>query len=209
MLSADDPLPFQPERVLIAGVTGSGKTTLARRVAADFGLVHHEIDALHHGPNWTPRPQFLADVRAFAATDRWVTEWQYTSKGTDEILPGRAQLAIWLDYPWHVVRSRLLRRTLKRRVLRTSLWNGNVEPPLWSREAWNSENDILRWQQETRHKWDNRMPEVEARFPHLSIVRMQHPRETERWLRRSERQRQAQAESGASTAPPNRRSRDR
>jgi len=83
MLFADDPLPFRPERVLIAGVTGSGKTTLARRIAQRCDLVHHEIDALYHGPNWTPRPEFLDDVRAFAATDRWVTEWQYTSKGTD------------------------------------------------------------------------------------------------------------------------------
>jgi hypothetical protein len=27
------------------------------------------------------------------------------------------------------------------------------------------------------------MPDVETRFPHLTIVRLGHPRETERWLR--------------------------
>ncbi|WP_309128515.1 AAA family ATPase [Microbacterium sp.] len=182
MLSAGDPLPLRPERVLIAGVTGSGKTTLARRLAARWGLVHHEIDALFHGPDWTPRPEFLDDVRAFAATDRWITEWQYTSKGTGEILPGRADLVVWLDYPFPLVRLRLLRRTVKRRLLRTRLWNGNVEPPLWSREAWSGDNDILRWQKDTRGKWDERMPQVEASFPHLTIVRLRHPRETERWL---------------------------
>ena len=32
MLSARDPLPHSPRRILIAGVTGSGKTTLARRL---------------------------------------------------------------------------------------------------------------------------------------------------------------------------------
>lgn len=131
MLTADDPLPFRPARVLIAGVTGSGKTTLARRIAAQWDLTHHEIDALHHGPNWTPRPSFLDDVRAFAATDRWVTEWQYTSKGTDEIMTPRAQIAIWLDYPWQLVRARLLRRTLSRSILRTEMYNGNVEKPIW------------------------------------------------------------------------------
>ena len=183
MLTADDPLPFPPERVLIAGVTGSGKTTLARRVAQRWNLVHHEIDALHHGPNWTPRPEFLDDVRAFAETSRWVTEWQYTSKGTDSILPVRADLLLWLDYPYQLVRRRLLRRTLKRRVLRTRLWNDNVEPTLWSREAWTGENDIMRWQKATRHKWDERMPRIEAEFPHLTVVRLRHPRETERWLR--------------------------
>ncbi len=187
MLTCDDPLPFRPDRVLIAGVTGSGKTTLARRVAARWNLAHHEIDALYHGPNWTPRPEFLDDVRAFAATDRWVTEWQYTSKGTDEIMTPRAQLAIWLDYPWSVVRGRLVRRTAKRRLLRTRLWNSNVEPPVWSREAWAGTNDILRWQKDTRDKWAERMPQIETDFPHLTILRLTHPHETERWLRATAR----------------------
>ena len=203
MLSADDSLPTRPQRVLIAGVAGSGKTTLAARLENAWGLRHVEIDALFHGPDWTPRPQFLDDVRAFAAEDRWVTEWQYTSKGTDEILTPRAELAIWLDYPYRVVRSRLLRRTLARRLLRTPLWNGNVEKPIWQMFRGTPEENILRWQTSTLHKWTERMPEIVERFPHLTIVRLRHPRETERWLR-------AQAgASGVSTAPPKRRSRDR
>ncbi|WP_164233845.1 AAA family ATPase [Microbacterium hydrocarbonoxydans] len=201
MLSADDPLPLMPSRVLIAGVTGSGKTTLARRLGAAWGLRHVEIDGLFHGPDWTPRPEFLDDVRAFAATDRWVTEWQYTSKGTDEIMTPRAELAIWLDYPFPLARRRLVRRTVSRRLLRTRLWNGNVEPALWTRAAWTGENDILRWQRETRHKWEERMPLIAAQHPHLIIVRLRHPREAERWLRAQE--------EGASTAPPKRRSRER
>ena len=184
MLSADDPLPFRPERVLIAGVTGSGKTTLAGRLAERWGLVHHEMDALHHGENWTPRPTFLDDVAAFAATDRWVAEWQYTSKGVDEILTPRAQLAIWLDYPWHVVRGRLVRRTLSRSIRRTEMYNGNVEKPIWQLLATRDPHEnILAWQTRTRRVWTDRMPQTRERFPHLTIVRLGHPRETERWLR--------------------------
>lgn len=184
MLSADDPLPFLPSRVLIAGVTGSGKTTLARRIGESWGLRHVEIDALFHGPDWTPRPTFLDDVRAFAAEERWVTEWQYTSQGTDEILAPRADLLVWLDYPWPVVRARLLRRTLRRRLLRTRLWNDNVEPAIWTRAAWSGGDDILRWQRRTRRKWDERMPAIEAAHPHLAIVRLRHPRESGAWLAR-------------------------
>jgi adenylate kinase family enzyme len=187
MLSADDPLPLRPERVLIAGVTGSGKTTLARRVARLWDLRHVEIDALFHGENWTPRPTFIDDVRAFAAEDRWVTEWQYTSKGTDEILAPRAQIVIWLDYPYRIARRRLLARTLRRRLLRTPLWNGNVEPALWERDGWTGENDILRWQKNTRTKWSERMPRIEATHPHLNVVRLDHPRALEAWLRHVER----------------------
>ncbi|GGM52441.1 P-loop NTPase family protein [Microbacterium saperdae] len=204
MLSASDPLPLRPERILVAGITGSGKTTLAGRIGEMWGLRHVEIDALFHGPNWTPRPEFLDDVRAFAAEDRWITEWQYTSKGTDEIMTPRAQLAIWLDYPWPVVRGRLLRRTLSRSIRRTEMYNGNVEKPLRQLlKTRDPSGNILAWQTKTRFFWGQQMPVKRERFPHLTIVRLRHPRETERWLR-------AQAEaSGASVAPPKRRSRDR
>lgn len=203
MLSAEDPLPGSPRRVLVAGVTGSGKTTLAGRIAELWDLRHIEIDALFHGPNWTPRTEFLDDVRAFAGEERWVTEWQYTSKGTDGILPPRAHLVVWLDYPYRVVRTRLLRRTIGRSILRTKMWNGNVERPIWRMFRRAPEENILAWQTATLTKWAERMPIAAADFPHLVIVRLRHPRETERWLR-------AQAEaSGVSIAPPKRRSRER
>lgn len=203
MFCADDPLPFTPERVLVAGVSGSGKTTLSGRIGALWGLRHIEIDGLFHGANWTPRPEFLDDVRAFAAEDRWVTEWQYTSKGTDAILAPRAQLALWLDYPYRVVRGRLMRRTLARGILRRELWNGNREKGPWNLLNRDPEENILAWQRATLHKWDERFPEMQERFPHLTVVRLRHPRETERWLRS-----QADA-SGVSIAPPKRRSRAR
>ena len=43
-------------RVVVAGISGVGKTTLARRLAAARGLRHVEVDALFHGPGWQRRP---------------------------------------------------------------------------------------------------------------------------------------------------------
>ncbi|GAA1213893.1 hypothetical protein [Rhodoglobus aureus] len=79
MFSFDDALPHRPRRVVVAGVSGSGKTTLAVRIAKIIGSRHTEIDALFHGPQWMPRPDFLDDVRALIATESWTTEWQHDS----------------------------------------------------------------------------------------------------------------------------------
>ncbi|WP_341866772.1 hypothetical protein [Cryobacterium zongtaii] len=98
MLSADGALPLRPRRVLVAGVSGTGKTTLAARIAVITGGAHTEIDALFHGPKWVPRPEFADDVRGFIAAESWTTEWQYSA--AREVLAERADLLVWLDLPF-------------------------------------------------------------------------------------------------------------
>ena len=77
MRSADDVLEPRPRRILVAGVSGVGKTTTARRIADVLAVPHTEIDALFHGPDWEPRPTFVEDVDRFTSEAAWVTEWQY------------------------------------------------------------------------------------------------------------------------------------
>lgn len=179
MLRHDDPLPRRPHRVLVAGVSGAGKTTLARRVASVIGAPHTEIDALFHGPGWVPRPQFLDDVRAFVAQDAWTTEWQYSE--ARPILAARADLLVWLDLPFATVTlPRLLLRTVGRRVRREELWNGNVEPPLWT--VLTDREHVVRWAVHTRGKLRVRVPQLEEQAPHLVVVRLRSPREVTRWV---------------------------
>ncbi|MBW8871708.1 MAG: AAA family ATPase, partial [Leifsonia sp.] len=142
MLRYDDELPHRPRRVVVAGVAGSGKTTLAARIAVITGGPHTEIDGLFHGPNWQPRPEFVDDVLAFTSAPEWTTEWQYRS--ARDVLAERADLLVWLDLPYaRVTFPRVLRRTLSRRLHRTRLWNGNQEPPL--RTFFTDPEHIVRW----------------------------------------------------------------
>lgn len=128
MLQADDSLPVSPQRILIAGVTGVGKTTLVARISVITGIPHTEIDALHHGCGWSKRDSFVDDVTAFSGETRWVSEWQY--REVRGLLADRADTLVWLDLPRRVALPRLLLRTIRRRILREELWNANVEPPL-------------------------------------------------------------------------------
>lgn len=60
LLSWREPLPWRPSRVLVAGTSGAGKTSLATLLAEAWQLPRVELDALHHGENWVPRPSFAA-----------------------------------------------------------------------------------------------------------------------------------------------------
>lgn len=166
------------ERIIVVGSSGAGKTTLARRIGARLAIPHIEIDALYHGPGWVPRPSFLDEVHDFARTDAWVTEWQY--REARPLLLERATLAVWLDYPVWLRISRSIRRTVRRRLTREELWNGNVEASLWRAVA--APEGIIRWAWQTRHKYDDVIERFAAERPGLPVVRLRSQSEAETWL---------------------------
>ena len=178
MLTAADVLDPVPRRVLIAGVTCAGKTTLARRVSEVLGVPHTELDSLYHGAGWVPRPSFSEDVQALVEQPAWVTEWQYTE--VRGLLASRADTLVWLDLPPRVPLWRVLRRTLTRRIRRTVLWNGNVEPPLHT--ILRNPDHILRWAVRTRHSMPERVLFLEREHPRLRIVRLRSGRDVDRWI---------------------------
>lgn len=178
LLTSSDALPSTPSRVVVAGTSGSGKTTLAARIGALLDLPHVEIDALHHGPGWTKRPSFEDDVRALADGPAWVTEWQYSS--VRPLLADRADLFVWLALPRRTVMRRVVARTLRRRFRRIELWNGNLEPPLWT--FLTDPEHIVRWAWRTHGTYPGRVAAVAQRRPELPVVRLHHSREVEAWL---------------------------
>jgi adenylate kinase family enzyme len=180
MLGPADPLPATSRRFLVTGTSGAGKTTLARLIGAAVGVPTVEIDSLHHGPGWTVLPTFVAEVTRFADGPAWTIEWQYHA--VKPLLLRRADVLVWLDHGRWTVMSRVVRRTVIRRLRRQELWNGNVEPPLWT--FWTDRDHIVRWAWRTYAKRSAESRAV-ADAPDGAgpvVVRLAGQRQVDAWL---------------------------
>ncbi|HEY6501272.1 MAG TPA: AAA family ATPase [Streptosporangiaceae bacterium] len=165
-------------RILVTGITGAGKTTLARAVAGRLGIPFHEMDALAlTGPGWAENPRLAEDVAAISAGPGWV----FDSLGYPQVrdpLWTRADGIVWLDYPRWVVMARVLRRSVKRTVLRRPVFGGNVETVgLWftrDHPAW------WAWTQYGARRAE--IAERIERFGPLEVARLGSPRAARDWL---------------------------
>lgn len=178
ILGPDDALAHRPSRIVVAGTSGSGKSTVGARIGPLLGIEHVDIDGLHHGPRWTPRASFEEDVDRFSTRPGWVTEWNYSA--VRDRLADRADLLIWLDLPRRTVMRQVIVRTLRRRIRREVLWNGNVEPPL--RYIFLERDYIVRWAWRTHPLTAQRVDALAHRSPDLPIVRLRSHAEVDRWL---------------------------
>jgi hypothetical protein len=107
-----------------------------------------------------------------------VTEWQYGS--VRALLAARADLLVWLDLPRARVMAQVTGRTLRRRLTRQPLWNGNVEPPLWTFVT--DRDHIVRWAWRTRAVTGGRIEGLRREQPDLPVVRLRRHADADRWL---------------------------
>jgi adenylate kinase family enzyme len=169
-------------RVAVVGVSGNGKTTFARRLAAQLEVPYTELDALCHLCGWVEASDedFRRDVEAVMnGTDGWVLDGSYQWKLGDLILR-RADTIIWLDQPLLFVLRRLVTRAVRDIVTKRDLFNGNRQT--WGFAFWGRDSLVGYAIQEhfrRRREW----PREFRRFPTLEVVRLQSPRQVECWLR--------------------------
>jgi adenylate kinase family enzyme len=167
-----------PHRVLVVDVPGSGKTSVARRVAEILGIPHVELDGLHWGANWTPREDFRPRAEFALSSGRWSACGNYHSKLHD-LTWQRADLIVWLDLPPYTTLLRLLRRTFDRILRREELWEGNRET---FRDTFFNRDSLLVWWWRTT-RWD---PERTQRrlvaASQATTLRLRSKSEIERWL---------------------------
>jgi adenylate kinase family enzyme len=169
------------QRINVVGTSGSGKTTVARRTAEALGFPHVELDALHWGPGWEEPPVdvFRELVSKATRESPWVVDGNYSK--VRDIVWGRADTVLWLDYSFIRVFLRLLWRTLRRLVLRERLWNDNRESLAMAL----SKDSIILWAINSYPIRKKEFPTLisSPEYAHIHFLRHSSPSETEEWLK--------------------------
>lgn len=166
-------------RVLLHGVTGSGKSTAARAIGRKLNLkVHLSDEEFGWLPNWTQRPagemrRLVGDV---VVQPTWVFDTAYSA--WRDLVEPRADVIVALDYPRWISLLRLIRRTFARVLDKEPICNGNVET--WEQVF--SKDSIILWhfrsfkrKRATARAWAER-PEG------TPVLLLRHPRDLDHVL---------------------------
>ena len=166
------------DRVLIYGVTGSGKTTLAQNVAERTGLPFHSVDDLTWEPGWVgvPAEEQRRRIAEICAGERWILDSGY-STWVDVVL-ARVELIVAHDYPRWRSLARLARRTLARSIDRRPVCNGNTE----SFGQMLSSDSILLWHFRSFARKRARMRAWADDPDGPTVILLTSPAATRRWL---------------------------
>jgi adenylate kinase family enzyme len=170
------------QRIVVIGVTGSGKTTLANTLSQRLAIPHIEMDSIHWLPGWQERArdETRQIVTQRIAAPAWVMDGNYSS--VRDITWQRADTLVWLDYPLRLSIWRLFWRILRRAWSRELLWGTNRDP-FWRHFL--TRDSLFWWAIKSRRKHRRDYPALfqQPEYAHLTVIRLRSPRETDDWLK--------------------------
>jgi hypothetical protein len=140
-----------------------------------------ELDALHWEADWTEAPEPVMRQRVTDATagEAWVVDGNYSA--VRDIVWGRGQAVVWLDFPLRTVLWRYAARTQRRIRTGEELWPGTGNRESLSTQLL-SRHSLLLWILSTYHRRRRDYPPLLAANPQLVPVRLRSAREADAWL---------------------------
>lgn len=169
-------------KIAIIGYSGSGKSSLARRLGELYQLPVTHLDQLHFLPNWQERetPAFQKLVKNILAQDNWLIEGNYGEAYYQERL-AQADTIIMLLFPAYRAYFRVLKRYLTYRgKTRPDIADNCPEKLDWAFTKW-----IWRDGRTRRHK--NNYSKIAQTYAHKVII-LKHQKEIDHYLKTVEQE---------------------
>lgn len=173
------------DRIVVVGRTGSGKTTLARELAAALRVPHVELDSLYFGPQFSTVSVELLRERTVAALagDRWVTDGN--KRAVRDIVWPRADTIVWLDYSLAVSLWRLGKRARRRTgELRAEAARTGRRSALPRQLLAGARAVLTALRSHAGQRREYKRLFSEPASAHLAVVRLRSPRAASEWLAR-------------------------
>ena len=109
-------------KIYIFGGTGSGKTTLAKRLSNKLKIPYHSTDDFIYKGDWESKyseNQRDKKLKEFIKKKKWIIEGVHKE---DWILPAftKADIVIMLSLPRYILLTRILKREIKRKFQKKS-----------------------------------------------------------------------------------------
>ena len=162
------------KRILVVGCPGSGKSTMARAVAAKTGLPIVHLDQLFWRDNWTSisAGEFDALLQTELGKDVWIIDGNFSR--TLEMRLARADTVLWLDYPLHIS----LLGAMKRVFSNYGKVRPDMAPNCPERFNWPFVRSILTFRKRTGKKMESLL----VPRPGLEIIRLRSRKQARAFL---------------------------
>jgi len=186
-------------RVNVVGLSGSGKSTIARRLGDALQVPYLEMDRLFHGPNWTEpnEAEFRERISRAISGDRWVLDGNYHSK-TQDLKRERATSIVWVNTPFARNIFQSTSRAVHRAWTQEELWPGTGNRESF-RKSFFSRHSIILWALTNYGKVQRRYSSIrdDQAWAHICFIELRDRREAESFIDHAKRLRQMTSLAGS------------
>jgi adenylate kinase family enzyme len=147
-------MAIKPQRIMVVGCCGAGKSTLSFKLAEHFDLPLFHLDQLFWKAGWvqTEMDEWIAEHQKIIEQDEWIIDGNYKSKMKERL--EQADLVIFMD----LSRLQCLWGIIKRRIKYRGTTRPDMNPGC---------NERLDWEF-TKYVWNFRRDQRPALIQHLS-----------------------------------------
>ncbi|CAN5319102.1 AAA family ATPase [soil metagenome] len=164
------------ERIVVVGISGSGKSTFSRALAERIGADHIELDRLFWRAGWqaAEAADFRSSVEAAVARPKWVVDGNY--RAVRDLVWPQADAIVWINFSFARVMRQSVGRAVHRIVSGEELWHGNRES---FRKTFLSRDSILLWVVTMFHRRRRELRSLRSsgQFAHLVWHELRRPGE--------------------------------
>ena len=172
------------KRINVIGTSGSGKSTVARRISCRLDIPHIEMDQIFWSKNWTMSSDenFENSLKEKLSKDSWVLDGNYSKTAPTKWKD--VQMVIWVDLPFLITLYQAVMRSLRRVVIGQELWEG-TECYESFRRSFLSRESVIWWTITTYKKVRSRYEQImnDNTYSHIKFVRLTSRREIDLFIK--------------------------